>query len=151
MSTCVLKVASPDVVQTFARELGPDDELEARTAGYPSAVAPYVALAASSRDKWALVQLGDVEHVVALAGVTQSGSFWVHTAAAFKGAGLSAMRKVRIVVGWLLEKYGELRIDVDVEKPELVRMADWLGFRLCGPDVEKFGRTYHQCRLRRAT
>lgn len=137
-------------VQTFARELGPSDDADAMACGYPSARAGYWELVAHSLEAHALCA---EERVIAMCGVLnepRSGGtarLWVHTAPCFKAAGLGALRTVRELVLGLVERHGELTIDIDSQSPALVRMADWLGFKHLG-FVTKAGRPWHHAVLR---
>lgn len=139
-----------DLVQTFARELGSQDDFDAICSGYASAELGYKSLLANSQQAYAVIAL---EHrgprVLGVIGVTWTGELWLHTAECFKAAGLGALRVARKVFRGLLEHHAQLFIDVDASNGALVRMADWLGFRHVG-FVEKAGRPWHHCVVRRA-
>lgn len=143
-----LERATPAHVQTFAPELGVEDQAAAAEAGFPSPGAAVLSMLQASREAFAMVGGG---RVLAIAGIFQlrPGGLWVHTAPAFKSAGFGALRVTRLLIDRFVLDYGELRIDVDGSKPDLVRLADWLGFKAKGA-VTKFGRAHHCCVLRRA-
>lgn len=135
-------------VQTFARELTAADDEDARLHGYATAEHGYGFLVRHSVEAWALCT--DAGRVLAMCGVVRgSGMFWVHTVEAFKCVGLGALRLVRRLVCQLVERHGQLLLDVDTENQALVRMADWLGFKTRGV-IEKHGRRYHSSYLKGA-
>jgi hypothetical protein len=155
-----LERATPAHVQTFAPACDDDEREVARLLGYPSVSSLYGDLVVRSREAFAMCASehckGD-HGVIGLAGVLvdpaapdEGARLWLHLVDGFKRAGFGALRTARLLIDRFVGQYGELRVDVETSKADLVRMADWLGFKLCGPNVEKFGRTFHQCRLRRA-
>lgn len=140
---------TPELVQAFARELGPSDDRDAMSVGYPSARQGYASLLENSCKAFAVIALDAQPRVLGVIGVTWSGDLWLHTAECFKHAGLGALRVARKVFNGLLEQFHQLFIDVDASNADLVRMADWLGFKHVG-FVEKAGRPWHHCVVRRS-
>lgn len=143
-----LERANARHVQTFALDLGPEDQAAAVEAGFASPRVALLSMLVGSREAFAMVRDGQV---LAMAGVFQlrRGGLWLHTAPAFKAAGFGALRVARLLIDRLVVDHGELTIDVDAGRPELVRMADWLGFKARG-SITRFGRPFHCCVLRRA-
>jgi hypothetical protein len=145
-----LERATPAHVQTFAPECEPEEHLVAAELGWLTGVeGMYANLLERSHESFALVA---GERVIAMLGVLRGPAparLWLHMPPAFKTAGFGALRVARQLIDRLLTEHGELRIDVEASKPDVVRMADWLGFRHLG-FTEKLGRVFHQCRLRRA-
>lgn len=141
-------------VQTFAwAELEAEEHELALQLGFVDGEEMYVNLLDQSREAFALITAPVTQaRVIAMMGVLKQGTglLWMHMAPAFKAAGFGALRVARLLINRLVMDHGELRVDVEASNPDLVRMADWLGFKLCGPNVEKLGRTFHQCKLRRA-
>lgn len=147
-----LERATPAHVQTFASALPSADDELAREAGFSSAQDGVQSMLDGSREAFALVERGPLlDRVIAMTGIfrLRPGALWVHTAPAFKTAGFGALRVARMLIDRFAVDYGELTIDVDSTRPELVRLADWLGFRARGA-IERFGRPHHCCVLRRA-
>lgn len=144
-----LERAGLEHVQTFACELEPEEHEVAKQLGWPAGgLAMYSHLLDNSREAFALVA---DQRVIAMLGVLSrpgTACLWLHMPPAFKSAGFGALRVARLLIERLLGQYGELRIDVEASNADTVRMADWLGFRTCGPNVEKHGRLFHQCVLR---
>lgn len=142
-----LERATPGHVQTFALELGESDAAAAVEAGFQSPRVALLSMLNGSVEAFALV--GELR-VIAMAGVfkLRPGQLWLHTAPAFKTAGFGALRVSRLLIDRLVMDHGELTIDVDAGNPDLVRMADWLGFKARG-SVTRFGRPHHCCVLRR--
>lgn len=137
-----LERATPALVQTFARGCPESDEELARAVGFTGVLDACLDMVSRSRDVKALVQ---GREVLALAGVyanQKPANMWVHTAPSFKTAGFGALRVSRLLVDrWVLE-LGELGLAVPMDNPDLARMADWLGFRVCGPVVSYGGRQF---------
>lgn len=147
-----LEKATRELVQTFAwGAVEHAEHVVAVQLGFVDAEGMFTELLEGSREAYALLtDLGPVP--IAMMGVLKQGTglLWMHMAPAFKAAGFGALRVARLLINRLVMDHGELRVDVEASNPDLVRMADWLGFKLCGPNVEKLGRTFHQCKLRRA-
>lgn len=137
-----LERVTPAHVQTFAQACPESDQELARAVGFTGVLDACLDLVARSDEAKALVT--EQHQVLALAGVyAQSpAAMWVHTAPAFKTAGFGALRVSRLLVDrWVLERR-ELRLAVPMDNPDLARMADWLGFKLCGPVVSYGGRQF---------
>lgn len=146
-----LELAKAGHVKTFARQCEPEEHEVAALLGWPDTEAMFVDLVCRSSQAYALTTPSSV---VAMGGLLSKGltlgptQMWLHMPPAFKQAGFGALRVVRLLVERWLGQHDELVIDVEASKPELVRMADWLGFKHRG-FVEKFGRVFHQAYVRR--
>lgn len=144
-------------VAMFTPEVEPEEHEVARLLGYPDAHGMFFDLYERSVEAFAVcaeVAPGawHGKRVIALAGLLEGGRLWLHMPPLFKQlAGVGTLRLMKRQLQVWLKAHGELLIDVEASKGDLVRMADWLGFKRCAPDVEKFGRVFHQCRLRRPT
>lgn len=147
-----LEKATAAHVQTFAwGSVEPEEHGVARQLGFADAAGMFDGLLSRSQQAYAMV--GERDQVIAMAGVLRAappGRMWLHMPPVFKTAGFGALRVARLLIERWLGELGELLIDVEASNTDVVRMADWLGFKRCAPDVEKLGRTFHQCRLRRA-
>jgi hypothetical protein len=148
-----LEQATPGHVQTFACECEPDEHALAAQLGWPGVEAWYLDFLGRSSEAYALVS--EAGRVMAMAGVlrkallsSEPGRLWLHMPPAFREVGVGGLRLCRGLFEGLLERNGELVIDIEVNKAELVRMADWLGFKH-GGFIEKLGRVYHRAYLRR--
>lgn len=140
-----LERASFEHVQTFARELGAEDECEAQAAGYLSASLGCFAMLERAVEAWALLEASG--RVLGMLAVQPGGRVWVHTAPAFKQAGLGALRLVRQLFAELLERHPRLEVEVDPRNDALVRLADWVGFRHA-EFTSIDGRPFHHAVLR---
>lgn len=151
-----LERAAAGDVQTFAPECEPEEHQVAILLGWPGAEEMFVDLVQRSRESFAM-KSEDRTRVVAMAGVLKRpifdlvspGQLWLHMPPAFRSAGFGALRLARQLIDRLLVDYGGLEIDIDSQRPELVRMADWLGFKHVR-FTTKFERVFHHCVLRRA-